>query len=148
MAIGTCAALGVAQQPFDGQYASWQTGGAGAGAIPATSTALYGDYPPASINGLTPGANQALLPTYTSTSAIPTLPPPTLSPSPTVSTGNGWYDSADTGLAPTQVQGCSYPSAWDAVSSAMPTALCPPGATPVGGSTTHVTTPVPLATAR
>lgn len=136
MAIGTCEALGASQQPFDGQYTSWQTGGAGAGTIAASSIATYGQYPPATINGLTAGANQALLPTYTSTSAIPTLPPPTFSPSPPVSVGDGWYDTADTGLAPTEVQGCSYPNAWDAVSSPVPIALCPPGTVPVGVSTT------------
>ncbi|KAF8554819.1 glycoside hydrolase family 5 protein [Imleria badia] len=143
MAIGTCVALGVSPQPFRGQYLSWQTGGAGAGTIAATSIATYGQYPPATISGLIPIANEALLPTYTSTSAIPTLPPPTFSPTPTVSIGNGWYDSADTGLAPTQVQGCSYPNAWDAVSSAMPTALCPPGTVAAGVSPTSV--PVPTA---
>lgn len=147
-ALGTCAALGVSQQPFNGQYASWQTGGAGAGTIAATSIAVYGQYPPATISGLTPGANQVLLPTYTSTSAIPTLLPPSFSPSPTVSVGNGWYDSADTGLAPTQVQGCSYPDAWDAVSSAMPTALCPSGTAGGGVSTIQITTSGPVPTAR
>ncbi|KAG6382083.1 glycoside hydrolase family 5 protein [Boletus reticuloceps] len=147
-ALGTCAALGVSPQPFNGQYASWQTGGAGAGTIAATSLAMYGQYPPASINGLTSGANQALLPTYTSTSPIPTLPPPSFSPTPTVSIGDGWYDSADTGLAPTQVQGCSYPDAWDAVGSAVPTTLCPPGTVVAGVSTTPITTSVSVPTAR
>lgn len=134
-AVGTCAALGVAGSPFDGVYQAYQTGGPGAGTIVASSVASYGQYPPTSINGLPSGATQSLLPTYTSTSAVPTLPPPTFSPSPSpsVSAGNGWFDSGDTGLAPTQVQGCTYPNAWDAVSSAMPTALCPStgGATPV-----------------
>ncbi|KAF8132038.1 glycoside hydrolase family 5 protein [Boletus edulis] len=147
-ALGTCAALGVSPQPFNGQYASWQTGGAGAGTIAATSLAMYGQYPPASINGVASGANQALLPTYTSTSPIPTLPPPSFSPTPTVSVGDGWYDSADTGLAPTQVQGCSYPDAWDAVSSAVPTTLCPPGTVVASVSTTPITTSVSVPTAR
>ncbi|KAG9312258.1 glycoside hydrolase family 5 protein [Chiua virens] len=147
-ALGTCEALGVSQQPFSGQYASWQTGGAGAGDIPASSIASYGQYPPSSINGLTPSANQALLPTYTSTSAVPTLPPPTFSPTPTVSVGGGWYDSADTGLAPTEVQGCGYPSAWDAVSSSMPTALCPPGTAAATVSTPQITASAIIPTAR
>ncbi|KAJ8594245.1 glycoside hydrolase family 5 protein [Rhizopogon salebrosus TDB-379] len=125
--VGTCAALEAAGPQFDGTYAAYQTGGPGAGTIVASSVSSYSQYPPTPINGLTAGAIQSLLPTYTSTSAIPTLPPPTFSPSPSpsVSAGNGWFDSGDTGLAPTTVQGCTYPNAWDAVSSAMPTALCP-----------------------
>lgn len=138
-AVGTCAALGAAGPQFDGVYAAYQTGGPGAGTIVASSVSSYGQYPPTPINGLIVGAIQSLLPTYTSTSAVPTLPPPTFSPSPSpsVNAGNGWFDSKDTGLAPTQVQGCTYPNAWDAVSSAMPTALCPST-----GSAASVTTPL------
>ncbi|KAH7883443.1 glycoside hydrolase family 5 protein [Phlebopus sp. FC_14] len=145
-ASGTCAALGVVGQPFEGQYYSWQTGGAGAGTIAASSIATYERYPPMSINGLTAGATQSLLPTYTSTSAIPTLPPPTFTPSPpsSVNVGNGWFDSGDTGLAPTEVSGCTYPNAWSAVSVAMPTALCPPVSG--GTATTSVTTSAPSTT--
>ncbi|KIJ63488.1 glycoside hydrolase family 5 protein [Hydnomerulius pinastri MD-312] len=144
-AVGTCAALGVTGQPFNGQYDSWQTGGAGAGTIAPSLIQSYSQYPPPGMSGLPAGANQALMPTYTSTSAIPTLPPPTFSPSPpkTVSLGNGWFDSADTGLAPTAVQGCSYPDAWDAVGSAMPTALCPSA---TGAAAAPVLTPAPTAT--
>ncbi|KAG1738187.1 glycoside hydrolase family 5 protein [Suillus lakei] len=138
-AVGTCAALGATGPQFDGVYSAYQTGGPGAGTIVASSVTSYGQYPPTPINGLTLGAIQSLLPTYTSTSAVPTLPPPTFSPSPSpsVSTGNGWFDSGDTGLAPTQVQGCTYPNAWDAVSSTMPTALCPST-----GGAASVTTPL------
>lgn len=141
-AVGTCAALGASSPQFDGTYAAYQTGGPGAGTIVASSVSSYSQYPPTPINGLTAGAIQSLLPTYTSTSAVPTLPPPTFSPSPSpsVSSGNGWFDSGDKGLAPTEVQGCTYPNAWDAVSSAMPTALCPPTA-----SATAVATAPPAA---
>ncbi|KAG1767470.1 glycoside hydrolase family 5 protein [Suillus placidus] len=137
-AMGTCAALGEIGPQFDGVYQAYQTGGPGAGTIVAASVTSYGQYPPTPINGLPLGAIQSLLPTYTSTSAVPTLPPPTFSPSPSpsVNAGNGWFDSGDTGLAPTQVQGCTYPNAWDAVSSPMPTALCPST-----GGVTPVTTP-------
>ncbi|KAG2050896.1 glycoside hydrolase family 5 protein [Suillus hirtellus] len=148
-AVGTCAALGVTGPQFDGVYLPYQTGGPGAGTIVAASVTSYGQYPPTPINGLTAGAIQSLLPTYTSTSAVPTLPPPTLSPSPSpsVNVGNGWFNSGDTGLAPTQVQGCTYPNAWDAVSSPMPTALCPStgGATPVT-ATTPVIAPTSVTT--
>ena len=127
IASGTCAALGVAGQPFDGVYQPYQTGGPGAGTINPVSVSSYGVYPPASISGLTAGATQSLLPTYTSTNAITTLPPPTFTPSPpsSITIGSGWFDSSDTGLAATAVAGCTYPDAWDAVTAAMPTALCP-----------------------
>lgn len=150
-AVGTCAALGVSGPIFDGTFQSWQTGGAGAGTIAPSSVSSYGQYPPTSINGLTAGAIQSYLPTYTPTgSPIPTLPPPTFSPKPpsSVSIGNGWYDEDDQALSPTEVAGCSYPSAWDAVSSPMPTAFCPPTATSSGGGAGIVVTPAPSAGAR
>jgi len=58
-----------------------------------------------------------LLPTYTSTGSDPTLPPPTLTASAThsIDVGDGWYDTADNGLAATVIQGCSYPDAWVSV---------------------------------
>lgn len=147
-AVGTCAALGVSGPIFDGTFQSWQTGGAGAGTIAPSSVSSYSQYPPTSINGLTAGAIQAYLPTYTPTgSPIPTLPPPTFSPKPpsSASIGNGWYDESDQALSPTEVAGCSYPSAWDAVSSPMPTAVCPSTATLTGGGAGIVVTPAPTA---
>lgn len=146
MAIGTCAALDVTAQQFDGVYQPYQTGGPGAGTINPVLVSSYGQYPPKSISGLTAGATQSFLPTYTSTSAIPTLPPPTFTPSPpsSVIIGNGWFDSSDTSLAATEVAGCTYPDAWDAISAAMPTALCPPTAS--AGASVVVTSVPALAT--
>ncbi|KAH7909647.1 glycoside hydrolase family 5 protein [Hygrophoropsis aurantiaca] len=129
-AVGTCDSLGVSANAFDGTYQGYQTGGPGAGTIVAASISSYGQYPPSTLSGLPEGAVMSLVPTYTSTSAIPTLPPPTFSASTThsISVGDGWFDLADTGLAPTEVQGCTYPNAWSAVGVAMPTAPCPAGA--------------------
>jgi glucan 1,3-beta-glucosidase len=143
IAAGTCAALGVAAQQFDGVYQPYQTGGPGAGTIDPASVSSYGQYPPTSINGLTAGATQSLLPTYTSTRAIPKLPPPTFTPNPpsSVTIGNGWFDASDTGLAAAEVAGCTYPDAWDAVSATMPTAVCPPTA-----SASAVVTSAPVVT--
>ncbi|KAL4079041.1 glycoside hydrolase family 5 protein [Scleroderma citrinum] len=143
-AIGTCAALGVSGPAFDGTYLSWQTGGAGAGTIAASSVSEYIQYPPTSIAGLTAGAIQTNLPTYTLTgSPVPTLPPPTFSPQPpsSVSIGNGWYDANDQALSPTEVAGCSYPNAWDAVSSPVPAAPCPATATAINGGAGPAATP-------
>lgn len=145
MATGTCAALGVTARQFDGVYQPYQTGGPGAGTINPVLVSSYGQYPPTSINGLTAGAIQSFLPTYTSTSAIPTLPPPTFAPSPpsSVIIGNGWFDLSDTSLAATEVAGCTYPDAWDAISVPVPTALCPLAAS---ASASVVITSAPVVT--
>ncbi|KAG1738191.1 glycoside hydrolase family 5 protein [Suillus lakei] len=129
----------VTAQQFDGVYQPYQTGGPGAGTINPVLVSSYGQYPPTSISGLTAGATQSFLPTYTSTSAVPTLPPPafTLSPPSSVTIGNGWFDSSDT------IAGCTYPNAWDAVSVPMPTALCPPTAS---ASASAVVTSAPAIT--
>lgn len=142
MATGTCASLGVTGQQFDGVYQPYQTGGPGAGTIDPISISSYGQYPPTSINGLPPGATPSFIPTYTSTNAIPKLPPPTFTPSPpsSITIGNGWFDSSDTGLAATGVTGCTYSNAWDAVSAAMPTNICPKTAS--AGATARAATPL------
>ncbi|KAJ6536155.1 glycoside hydrolase [Mycena capillaripes] len=129
-AQGKCAAIGVKGVQFDGKYSAWQTGGAGAGTIAASSTAKFGQWPPATISGVDAGAMK-LLPTYTATGSIPTLTfiTPTVTGivatvTPTVSIGNGWFDAADTMPAITAVAGCTYPAAWSALSLPAPTARC------------------------
>ena len=103
---GKCAALGVSGN-FTGTYLPWQTGGDGAGSIPATVTASY-PWPPSTISNA--GGSPSLLPQYTPTGSISTLPPPTFTS--TKVTINGWYDSGDTVPAPTPISGCTYPNAW------------------------------------
>ena len=63
-----------------------------------------------------------MLPTYTPTGTVATLPPPTLTASATksVNVGNGWFDAQDTASAPTEIAGCNYPNAWDPVDAAVP----------------------------
>ncbi|KAJ7142765.1 glycoside hydrolase family 5 protein [Mycena epipterygia] len=131
-AVGKCAALGVSGPDFDGTFSAWQTGGAGAGTIdPSVSTQF--PWPPVTISHV--AAPVTLLPTYTPTGSVATLtyitPTPTAGsgsgragPTPTVSVGNGWFDAGDTALAMTVVAGCSYPDAWSAVSSPVPTGVC------------------------
>lgn len=120
-ASGTCATLGVSGQNFDGNYQPWQTGGQGAGNIPAAQTAEF-PWPPSSINGA--GAAVTLLPSYTPTGSIVSLPPPTMTASSikNVNVGSGWYNTGDTMPAPTEIAGCKYPDAWDAVDVAVPPA--------------------------
>lgn len=109
-AVGTCDTLGVQfNNPFPGDYPSWQTGGSGAGSIFPNATASIEAYPPTLSNA--GNANPTLLPHYTDVSANPTLPPATYSGA-TTSGGDGWADPKDTGLAPAPVPGCSYPDAW------------------------------------
>jgi glucan 1,3-beta-glucosidase len=120
-AVGMCASLGVSGgAPFDGTYPEpWMTGGAGAGDIPPSVSAQY-PWPPSSISSA--GAAGSLLPTYTPTGTIPTLPPPSLTATPTTSVdvGDGWFDPQDTAGAMTPVAGCSYPNAWDATDVPVP----------------------------
>lgn len=117
-AIGTCASLDVSGPIFDGQFQSWQTGGVGAGTIAASATAAF-PWPPAAISNV--GAPVNLLPTYTPTGSIVSLPPPTLTPTPTKSVDvDGWFNSKDTAGAPTPVAGCTYPDSWDAIDAAIP----------------------------
>lgn len=122
--IGTCGSLGVKGVQFDGNYHPWQTGGVGAGTIVASATARFGQWPPISLNGLDNAADATLLPTYTSTGPVATLPPPTLTASAThsIDLGDGWYNTADTGLGATPIAGCSYPDPWDAVGVPIPPA--------------------------
>ena len=117
---GKCAALGVSAGNFSGTYLPWQTGGDGAGNLPATATASY-PWPPVTIST---GGPPSVLPQYTPAGSISTLPPPTFTA--TKVNINGWYDSGDTMPAPTPVSGCSYPNAWASPTTiAVPIAGCP-----------------------
>ncbi|KAJ7573996.1 glycoside hydrolase family 5 protein [Mycena floridula] len=121
-AAGTCNAIGAPFTPFDGQYESWQTGGAGAGTIVAAATQQWGQFPFPTISGVNGDAVAAtLLPTYTATGPIQTLTAGTFSPTIT-STPDGWFNTQDNSGAFTAVAGCAYPDAWDATAVAVPAA--------------------------
>ena len=124
-AVGKCASLGVDGEPFNGQYQPWQTGGAGAGNIePAATQDLV--WPPASFTDV-PAGEMALLPQYTPTGTVVTLPPPTFTASGTASVGNGWFNTQDNAPAVTAIAGCAYPDAWNAEDAQIPLAGCLPG---------------------
>ena len=112
--------------PFTGPLSPWATGGAGAGQIPATFTASYA-WPPTSISN---APAVTLLPTYTPTGPIPTLPPPTFtaSASATASVGNGWQNPSDTAGANVPISTCSYLDPWVGPTAAPPSPLCAGGA--------------------
>lgn len=131
-AVGICGTLGVQfNDPFDGAYPAWQTGGAGAGEITPAATATIEQYPPTLSNAM--GANPTLLPHYTAVSANPTLPVATF-PAATTSGGDGWANPQDTILAPAPIPGCVYPDAWFAPSDST-AFLCGGAATPSATST-------------
>jgi glucan 1,3-beta-glucosidase len=96
--------------PWQPPLAASQTGGSGAGQIPSSVSASLA-WPPTSISSA--GAAVTLLPHYTHTGTIPTLPAPTLtSTKSSINAGNGWQNPSDTlGLA-TPIASCSYPSPW------------------------------------
>ncbi|KZP03930.1 glycoside hydrolase family 5 protein [Athelia psychrophila] len=142
-AISHCANHGAGgTAPFNGQFEPWQTGGAGAGVIASTFTAEYGKWPPNLNGGLSTPEAAPLLPMYTSTGTVATLPPPTLTASTThsISVGDGWYDSSDTIGGVTAAAGCAYPNAWSAVSIAIPT-VC--GAAPATAAAYFTSPPTP-----
>jgi len=122
-AIGHCASVLGNSSRFDGSHPSTATGGPGAGTIVAAQASLH-SFPPTTLSPSFSGTQIALLPTYTATGTIKTLPVPTFTAAPTVSVGSGWNNAADSSLAFVPVNGCSYPDAWNAVNAALPTAPC------------------------
>ncbi|KAJ7257725.1 glycoside hydrolase [Mycena rebaudengoi] len=123
---GKCAAVGAPVSPsFNGAFAPWQTGGAGAGTIAADALAQFGQWPPATIAGVDSGSVK-LLPTYTATGAIPTLTYATVaggSATPSASP-DGWFDDGDKTPAATAVAGCPYPDAYDAATMQVQLEVC------------------------
>ncbi|KAF9258346.1 glycoside hydrolase [Marasmius fiardii PR-910] len=119
-ANGYCAKLGV-NEPFNGQYQAYMTGGVGAGTILATAGLSW---PPASINGI-PAASMAFAPTYTPTGSVATLPGPSVTKG--ASSVKGWFNTADNAGAPTTIPGCSYPDGWNAQGAALPATQCGAG---------------------
>lgn len=117
-AAGACGNSSPWQPPLQ----AWQTGGAGAGNIPATVTSAYA-WPPATISNA--GAVN-LLPSYTPTGPIPTLPAPTLTPpsgsaaTPTVDVGSGWNNPSDNVGVAAEIPGCSYLDPWVSPAAAAP----------------------------
>lgn len=112
--------------PWKGPLAAWQTGGSGAGQIPASATGSY-TWPPTMISS---GGDATALPTYTSTGPIPTLPAPTFSltgsssATKSIDVGKGWANPSDTAGGMVAVSGCSYLDPWVGPSAAPPSPLC------------------------
>ncbi|PPQ84071.1 hypothetical protein CVT26_013152 [Gymnopilus dilepis] len=120
-AHGMCGALGASLQPFNGTYQPWQTGTPSS--IPASSTSQF-PWLPTTISAA--DVPVSLLPTYTDTAAIITLPPATFTKAPASVTkaADGWFNTQDTAGGITTVSGCPYPSEYAASFSVIPTAPC------------------------
>ena len=117
VAIGSC---GPSSGPvWDNTFESWMTGGADAGTIVSSQTELY-PWPPTDLQG----TDVSILPYYTSTGSIATLPAPTFTGTSgkTISAGDdGWFNVNDNEPGPTPIPGCAYPDPWNAVDVPVPT---------------------------
>ncbi|KAJ6547044.1 glycoside hydrolase family 5 protein [Mycena capillaripes] len=126
-AVGQCGN----NAPFTGSLSAWQTGGAGAGAIPTDVQAALA-WPPPSIafaGSVTSAAS--LLPTYTPSGTPITLPGPTFTPasgepsaSGSVNVGNGWTNPSDSAGMMVPIAGCSYLDPWIGSTVSPPSPLC------------------------
>ncbi|KAK7061947.1 glycoside hydrolase family 5 protein [Favolaschia claudopus] len=122
-AFGKCAALGLTPNPFDGNYAGWMTGGA-TSTIAASSSQSF-PWPPTTISGA--NVPVTLMPTYTSTGPVITLPPQTFTaaPSSVTASADGWFNAQDTAGGVVTVAGCTYPDEYNGIfTSSTPTAPC------------------------
>ncbi|KAF8630431.1 hypothetical protein AX15_002978, partial [Amanita polypyramis BW_CC] len=119
-ADGTCGNT----NPWIPPLKPWQTGGAGAGNVPPGSTDNF-PWPPANIAN---GGPVNLLPAYTPTGAVPTLPPPAFTgaaATQTINAGNGWNNPADQAGLYVDKEGCTYLDPWVGPDVAPPVPLCP-----------------------
>ncbi|EGN96212.1 glycoside hydrolase family 5 protein [Serpula lacrymans var. lacrymans S7.3] len=124
VAVGACGNQNIWSPPLQ----AWQTGGAGAGDLASGLSASY-PWPPATISNA--GA-ASLLPTYTPTGTVATLPGPTFtltsgSQTKTASAGDGWENPSDTAKGMVGIATCSYLDPWIGPSAAPPSPLCSAG---------------------
>ncbi|EIW85436.1 glycoside hydrolase family 5 protein [Coniophora puteana RWD-64-598 SS2] len=138
---GICPNQNIWSPPFQ----PWQTGGSGAGQIPASATQDL-TWPPPTLSNSGFATNAASFPTYTPTGTLTTLPGPTFTTSSgksqgTASAGDGWANPSDTQKAMTPVSGCSYLDPW--VGPTSPPAKCKAGG---GGDRRRAYPPTPSPT--
>ncbi|WOO83892.1 putative glucan 1,3-beta-glucosidase D [Vanrija pseudolonga] len=132
-AVGQCARVGFnGGSPFNGQFPSAaNTGGQGAGAIPAAQTA-QNPWPPAGFTNV-PAASISNLFQYTPTAAPVTLAGATFTytsdgAEKTTVGGSGWANAQDDSRqAFTAIAGCQYMGEYDAANSPIPNGACGAG---------------------
>jgi hypothetical protein len=139
-AIGVCGGA----NPH-GPLSPAQTGGAGANQIPAAVTNSLA-WPPTVISQ---AGDAALLPQYTQTAPLITLPVPTFTTTSGKSTGtadagSGWANSADTAGLYTEIAGCQYLDPWVGPDAAPPPACAVGAAAKRSAAPEPVMTPPPL----
>lgn len=115
-AAGTCAAAGVASQPFSHEFASGWMEGKNVQPLAASETASYA-WPPAAFTDV-PAAQMANIPQYTQTGTPITMPAATYTnpakPTETFDAGNGWANPNDSKrMAYAPVANCEYPAIYD-----------------------------------
>ncbi|KZS99132.1 glycoside hydrolase [Sistotremastrum niveocremeum HHB9708] len=151
-AVGTCQKLGHSADQFQPPLQSWQTGGAGAGNIPASVQHAI-QWPPTTMSFAT---DVTLLPSYTPTGVNPTLPGPTFTPTPsatvtattTVDPGSGWANPQDTQGAYVEITGCTYPDPWGGLLVPIPNAPCAAAGSKRGEAEAALITDAPVLTGR
>ncbi|TFK55156.1 glycoside hydrolase [Heliocybe sulcata] len=125
--------------PWQPPLAPSQTGGSGAGSVPASVSSSLA-WPPPTISNA--GA-VTLLPSYTQTGSVPTLTAATFSVASgtaTVDAGNGWANSGDSASMYVAIATCSYLDPWVGPNAAPPSPLC-------SGAARRAGVPEPLITA-
>lgn len=122
-AVGKCASLNVLSPPFTGTFQPHRLGQDPSPTISAEYSAQF-PWPPTSI----PNADVPVdvLPTYTNTAPVVTLPVPTFTGAPASATEglDGWSSDSDSEGAPAPVAGCSYPTGDPPVFDVLPAAPC------------------------
>ncbi|KAH7927098.1 glycoside hydrolase family 5 protein [Leucogyrophana mollusca] len=133
-ASGTCQNQNIWSPPLQ----AWQTGGAGAGQIAPAVSSSYA-WPPAQISN---GGVLAVLPSYTPTGTVATLPPPTFSvgSSSTANAGDGWANPSDSAGGMVAIATCSYLNPWIG-DAAPPSPLCSSAAAARAVPEPHITPP-------
>lgn len=149
--MGRCASLGVEVVPFDGNYQPWQTGTTSS--IPASSSQQF-PWPPTAITSA--DVPISLMPTYTNTAPVITMPPATFTSAPSEVTASvdGWFNDNDKEGGIVTVAGCPYPDEYNGSFSVVPTAPCtgptpaaaPPDVPPVVTPGTEPTPEPPVVT--
>ncbi|KAJ6608605.1 glycoside hydrolase superfamily [Mycena sp. CBHHK59/15] len=120
-AVGKCGN----SNPFDGPLSAWQTGGAGAGQIPASVSQALAWPPPIITFANSVSSAGTALPTYTPTGPVLTLPGPSFSAATaTASAPNGWANAQDTAGAFAPAASCSYFDPWIGSTVSPPAPLC------------------------
>ena len=121
-AIGFCSRIGIVDNSWNGRYQPWQVG-TQTSSIPAADRAAN-TWPPSSFTRAE--VPVSLMPTFTPTGTVITMPPPTFTAAPASITAgvDGWANDRDTAAGMVPVAGCPYPDFYEATFAAVPVTPC------------------------